>query len=299
MNVFQAIVLGVIQGLTEFLPVSSTGHLRVLPALFGWDDPGAPFTAIIQLGTTLAVLIYFRKDLWNAITGWIKGLRGGDAAKTTDARMGWAIIIGTIPIIIFGYFFKDQIENQLRSLYVVAWTLIAMSGVMLAADQLGKKKRGLKSVKLLDGLWVGLWQCISLIPGASRSGSTISGALFAGFDRSTCARLSFLLSVPAITAAAVFAMREHSSLLLDPAMATNIWVANIVSFFAGYAAIAFLISFLQRHSLLVFIVYRVLVGILLLVLLQIGFLTPFQGMPAEEAPAPSPGVIQPMITPTQ
>ncbi|MFN7171274.1 MAG: undecaprenyl-diphosphate phosphatase [Fimbriimonadaceae bacterium] len=299
MNVFQAIVLGVIQGLTEFLPVSSTGHLRVLPALFGWEDPGAPFTAVIQLGTTLAVLIYFRKDLWNAVTGWIKGLRGGEAAKTTDARMGWAIIIGTIPIIIFGFTFKDQIENQLRSLYVVAWTLIAMSGVMLAADQMGKKKRGLTSVKWLDGLWVGLWQCIALIPGASRSGSTITGALFAGFDRSTAARFSFLLSVPAITAAAIFAMREHSSMLVDPAMATNIWVANIVSFFAGYAAIAFLISFLQRHSLLVFIVYRVLLGILLLVLLQIGFLTPFQGMPVEDAPPPPPSVVQPMSPPPQ
>jgi undecaprenyl-diphosphatase len=295
-DLIQAIVLGILQGLTEFLPISSTAHIRIVPALLGWNDPGSAFTAVIQLGTLLAVLIYFRKELGHAIAGWAKGLRGGEAARTFDARMGWAVFIGTIPIIVCALLFDKQIENELRSLQIIAYSLIGMGILLLIAERAAKRKRELEDVKPLDGLLVGLFQCISLIPGSSRSGSTITGGLFAGFDRSAAARFSFLLSVPSVFAAAVFEVVKYRDIFSGPLLLPAI-VANGFSFVVGYWSIGFLLRFLQTKSVLVFVIYRVVLGIIILVLLAQGVLDPAAGAKKEES---RPGVasVHPSLTTT-
>lgn len=277
MDLIQAIVLGIVQGLTEFLPISSTAHLRLVPSLFGWDDPGAAFTASIQLGTLAAIVAYFAKDLWVAFRAWLGSFRGGEAARTPQARMGWAIVVGTIPIGICGILFKDAIEGSLRSLYVISASLIGMGVLMLLAERFGAQRRGTGEVTVKDGLWVGLWQAIALIPGASRSGSTITGALIAGFDREAAARFSFLLSVPAILIAGVFSVVEHRKELLGENLLPMV-MANVFSFIFGYVSIAFLIRFLQRHGIRVFVLYRVVIGLLLLYLLWTGALAPMTGI---------------------
>lgn len=281
MDLIQAVVLGIVQGFTEFLPISSTAHVRVVPSLLGWDDPGAAFTAAIQLGSLLAILIYFRRELGGAFLGWAKSLRGGDAARTPEARLGWAIVVGTIPIGVFGLMFQDEIEGSLRSLYVIAFALIGMGVLMMVGDTRPDTKFKLEDTSWRDGLWVGLWQAIALIPGASRSGSTITGALFAGMDRPTAARFSFLLSVPAIFLAGVFSIKAHATELLRGGL-MPLLVANALSFVTGYIAIAFLIRYLQSRGPLLFVAYRILLGALLLVLLRMGYLDPLAGLP--EAP---------------
>lgn len=277
MDLIQAIVLGIVQGLTEFLPISSTAHLRIVPSLLGWNDPGAAFTASIQLGTLVAIVAYFAKDLYVALRGWLGSFRGGEAARTPEAKMGWAIVVGTIPIGICGFVFKDAIEGSLRSLYVIAFSLIGMGALMLVADSIGAKRRGTDSVTPKDGLWVGLWEAAALIPGASRSGSTITGALFAGFDRAAAARFSFLLSVPAILIAGVFSIAEHRKELLGDNLVPML-VANLFSFVFGYLSIAFLIRFLQRRGIRAFVLYRVVLGVIVLYLLWTGLLAPMTGI---------------------
>ena len=276
MGLIEALILGLVQGLTEFLPISSTAHVRILPALLGWPDPGAAFTAVIQLGTLLAVLIFFRTDLWRAAKGWVLSFGDPEARATPEARMGWAIFFGTIPIVVFGLLFKNQIETSLRSLNVIAWALVGMGLLLLLAERIPNRRRGIETVRIRDGLLVGIWQALALIPGASRSGSTITGALLAGFDRSTAARFSFLLSVPAIAAAAVLSLKEHREVLMGPQLPA-VLVANVAAFVSGYAAIAFLIRFLQTRSVLVFVVYRVLLGLVILILLAQGVLHPYEG----------------------
>src|SRR5215213_3095865 len=183
MSVLEAIVLGVVQGLTEFLPISSTGHLRIVPALAGWEDPGSAFTAVIQMGTTVAVLIYFRRDLWRIAVAWLDSVRRRGRRRDLDARLGWYIVLGTIPIAVLGLALHDQIENGARDLYLIGSALIVFGLVMLAADRLGPQRRGLETMTARDGLIVGAAQAIALIPGISRSGATISAGLFAGLDR--------------------------------------------------------------------------------------------------------------------
>ncbi len=284
MGIIEAILLGIVQGLTEFLPISSTAHLRIVPALFGWEDPGAAFTAVIQLGTLVAVLVYFRKDLVSALAGWVKSLYNPKFRNTVESRMGWAIFVGTIPIVVLGVLLKHKIENDFRSLNVIAGSLIGMGLLLFIAEGAGRKNRELKDVKVKDGLWVGLFQAIALIPGASRSGSTISGGLFAGFDRATAARFSFLLSVPSVLAAAVFSLKEHASAFQGPLLVPAI-VANIAALISGYAAIAFLISYLQKHGSMVFIVYRVALGLVIFGLLMAGVLKPQTGaQPLSDSP---------------
>src|SRR4051794_8146895 len=178
MSIFEAIVLGIVQGLTEFLPISSTGHLRIVPAFVGWDDPGSAFTAVIQLGTTLAVLIYFRQDLWRIARAWLGSLRQPTSEhRSLNARLGWYIVIGTIPIGIFGLIFKDQIEHGARSLYLIGTALIVFGLVMLLAERMATQRRGVESMTARDGLWVGVAQALALVPGVSRSGATISAGL--------------------------------------------------------------------------------------------------------------------------
>lgn len=275
-NLLQAAFYGLLQGLTEFLPISSSAHIRIAPALLGWDDPGAAFTANIQLGTILAVLIYFRKELVAACSGWWAGLRDQSLRTTSEYKMGTAILVGTLPIILLGFGLKKIIETELRSLYIVAGMLIFMGLLLATAEKFGKRTRDLESVDSRDGFVVGLWQVLSLIPGASRSGSTITGAMFAGFDRATAAKFSFLLSVPSITLAAFYTMfkeREHLG-----AMVPELLLANLVSFIVGYACIAWLLKMLQTRSTIGFVIYRVALGALILALLGSGQLTAFQGM---------------------
>lgn len=281
MGTLEAIIMGIVQGLTEFLPISSTAHIRVLPALLSWPDPGAAFTAVIQLGTLLAVLIYFRKELARAFLGWFRSLYDRSARNTVDARIGWGILVGTFPIVVFGLLFKDKIEHDLRSLHVVAGALILMGVALAMADRFGKRNRSESDARVVDGLWVGVFQAIALIPGASRSGSTIIGAMLRGFDRAAAARYSFLLSVPSIFAAAVLEVLSERAHLADLGWGAVIW-ANVAAFVVGYASIAFLIRWLQTRSLAPFVWYRLALGFLLLSLMAQGILRPDTGLPTQD-----------------
>jgi undecaprenyl-diphosphatase len=261
----QAIVLGIVQGLTEFLPVSSTGHLRIVPAFFGWDDPGAAFTAVTQLGTMAAVLVYFRRDLWNIALAWVRSVWARERApQDADARLGWYIILGTIPIAIFGFAFKDPIENEFRTLELIGTTLVVFSFVMLGAESASKRDRQLSDLTRRDGLIIGFAQALALVPGISRSGATISAGLFLNFDRTTAARYSFLLSVPAVVLSGLFELRHIGEGGGAPAGATAL--ATVLAFVVGYLSIAFLLRYLVRHSIGVFAAYRVIVGAVVIAL---------------------------------
>jgi undecaprenyl-diphosphatase len=268
MSSFEAIVLGLVQGLTEFLPISSSGHLRIVPALLGWEDPGTGFTAVIQLGTMAAVLIYFRAELWNIARAWLSELRTPIPRASPDARLGWFIILGTIPIGIFGIIFGDQIESGGRDLYLIGSALILFSFVMLLAEHVATRTRRLTEMKGRDGVFIGFAQALALIPGVSRSGATISAGLFRGFDRLSAARYSFLLSVPAVVLSGLFELRKIGEPGEPPVGATVI--ATVVAFVAGYISIAWLLRYLTTHSLRVFVVYRIALGALVLVLTAAG-----------------------------
>ena len=269
MSVFEAIVLGVVQGLTEFLPVSSTAHLRIVPAFAGWEDPGAAFTAVVQLGTMAAVLLYFREDLIRIARAWLRSLREREARRELDARLGWYILIGTIPIGIFGLIFKDQIENGARDLYLIGTALIVLGLALLAAERVATHDRPLERITTRDGIAMGFAQALALVPGVSRSGATITAGLFLGFDRPSAARFSFLLSVPAVVLSGLF---EFATNLSDDRRAGlgALAIATVFAFIVGYASIAILLRYLARHTTIVFVVYRVALGSLVLVLVATG-----------------------------
>jgi undecaprenyl-diphosphatase len=259
---FQAIVLGIVQGLTEFLPISSTAHLRIVPAFAGWPDPGAAFTAVVQLGTMAAVLIYFRDDLWRIARTWFISLRHPEHRQDLDARMGWYIGLGTIPIAIFGFIFRDQIESGGRNLYLIGSMLIAAGLVLFAADYTSRRERDLTTLNSRDGTIIGFAQAAALIPGVSRSGATMSAGLFLGLDREAAARYSFLLSVPAVVLSGLFELRKIGGEGAAGAVPTVI--ATLLAFVVGYASIALLLRYLVRHNLSVFVVYRVVLGLLVI-----------------------------------
>jgi undecaprenyl-diphosphatase len=267
MSTFEAIVLGVVQGLTEFLPISSSGHILIVPAFCGWEDPGSAFTAIIQLGTMAAVLLYFRKDLWSIASTWLRSLRDPALRSHRDARMGWYLIVATIPISVFGLAFSDQIENGTRDLYLTGSMLIFFGVVLEAADRVAKRTRSIEDVTNRDGIAIGFAQALALIPGVSRSGATISAGLFLGLDRASAARFSFLLSVPAVVLSGLFELRHAGS---GGASTSAVVLATLASFVVGYAAIAWLLKYLASHSLRVFVVYRVALGVIVLVLTAAG-----------------------------
>jgi undecaprenyl-diphosphatase len=274
MSLLQSIVLGIVQGLTEFLPISSSAHLRIIPAFFGWSDPGAEFTAIIQLGTMAAVVIYFRRDLWNVATTWFRSLTRPRLRADLNARMGWYLIIGTIPIGIIGFLFRHQIETGARSLYLMGIMLIVLGLLLGAADSLGSKKRTVESVTRKDAIVVGLAQALALIPGVSRSGATITAGLVMGLDREAAARFSFLLSVPAIVLSGLYELTKElgGSGSMDAGFGSVV-VATVVSFIVGYASIAFLLRWLTKHGLYIFVVYRVALGLIVLILAGSGAIT--------------------------
>jgi len=264
MTALQAIVEGIVQGLTEFLPISSTAHLRIVPAFLGWDDPGAAFTAVVQLGTMLAVVTYFRADLWNIARGWAAGLRDPSRRRTEESRLGWYIVVGTIPIAILGLVFKDPIENEFRTLELIGSALIVFSLVILAAERVSRRDRGLDAMTARDGLLIGCAQALALVPGVSRSGATITAGLFLNFDRTTAARYSFLLSVPAVVLSGLFELRHVGDGSGAPVGATI--VATALAFVTGYAAIAWLLRWVAHHSIAIFAAYRMALGAIVIAL---------------------------------
>jgi len=270
-DLLQAIVLGIVQGLTEFLPISSSGHLRIVPAFMGWEDPGAAFTAVIQLGTMAAVVLYFRADLWRITTTWLASLRDPTRRSELDARVGWYLIFGTIPICIFGLAFRHQIENGARDLYLIGTTLIVLGVVLLIAEKVSTRERALESLTRRDAIVIGFAQALALVPGVSRSGATITAGLFLGFDRVAAARFSFLLSVPAVVLSGLFELRgvidgsAEGGVGLGPTA-----VATLLAFVSGYASIAFLLKFLTTHTTGVFVAYRIVLGVAVLVLAGTG-----------------------------
>lgn len=282
MNLFQAIILGIVQGLTEFLPISSSAHLRFVPALLGWADPGAAFTAIIQIGTLLAVLIYFAKDIVSIAGAVISGLMRGKPLETDESKMGWMIAAGTLPIVVFGLVFKHHIETTLRSLYIVSASMILLAIVLSIAEwhvrrrtDEGLRGKSIKEVTWLDAIVIGFAQAMALIPGSSRSGVTITGGLFMNLDRETAARFSFLLSLPSVFAAGILELYQtRQEIMASSDNLLNIVVASLFAFIVGYLSIAFLLSYLRRHTTTIFIVYRLLVGTSLLVLIASGKLLP-------------------------
>ena len=271
-SLLEAVVLGLVQGLTEFLPISSTAHLRIVPAFAGWEDPGAAFTAVTQLGTMLAVLVYFRADLSRIARAWLGSLRDPQAVRRDlDARLGWYIVLGTVPIGICGVLFKDQIETGARDLYLIGSALIVLALVLLLAELVGRRDRGTEEIKTKDGFTIGLAQTLALVPGVSRSGATITAGLFMGLDRPAAARFSFLLSVPAVVLSGLL---ELGTLLSgeegESGTVLSVAVATLLAFVTGYASIAFLLRFLATHSTVVFVVYRVVLGSLVLALAASG-----------------------------
>jgi len=272
-GLIEAIVLGLVQGLTEFLPISSTAHLRIVPELLGWGDPGAAFSAVIQLGTVAAVLIYFRRDLWNLTAAALRSLMNRRPLETTESRLAWFVLLGTIPIGVAGLVFKGVIETRLRSLYVISASLMVLAVVLWIVERTASHRRTLEEMTVRDGLAIGLWQCLALVPGASRSGTTITGGLSLGLRREDAARYSFLLSIPATTLAGVFELKHLLEAADRPSTAALV-AGTAVAFASGMAAIAGLLHYLRTRTMAVFVVYRLLLGGALLALLWAGVLPP-------------------------
>ena len=284
MSWFESLILGLVQGLTEFLPVSSSAHLRLTAAFAGWEDPGAAFTAITQIGTETAVLIYFRKDIARIISAWFRSLTNKAMRSDHDAQMGWLVIIGSIPIGVLGVTLKDQIEGPFRDLRITATTLIVMGIILGVADRLAardeaggkhraaKERKSLKDLSVKDGLIYGVCQAMALVPGVSRSGATISGGLLMGYTREAAARYSFLLAIPAVLASGAFELKDASEgghVSWGPTV-----FATIIAFLVGYAVIAWFMKFITTRSFMPFVYYRILLGILIIVLVSVGALSP-------------------------
>ncbi|MFF0113296.1 undecaprenyl-diphosphate phosphatase [Streptomyces prasinus] len=284
MSWFESLILGLVQGLTEFLPVSSSAHLRLTAAFSGWEDPGAAFTAITQIGTEAAVLIYFRKDIARILSAWTRSLTDKGMRRDPDARMGWLVIVGSLPIGVLGLTLKDQIEGPFRDLRLTAVMLIGMGIVLGVADRLAardekggrhrspKQRKSLDDLTVKDGLVYGFCQALALIPGVSRSGATISGGLFMGYRREAAARYSFLLAIPAVLASGLFELKdatEGGHVTWGPTI-----FATVVAFVVGYAVIAWFMKFITTKSFMPFVWYRIALGVVILVLVGMGVLSP-------------------------
>ncbi|MFI8286016.1 MULTISPECIES: undecaprenyl-diphosphate phosphatase [Streptomyces] len=291
MSWFESFILGLVQGLTEFLPISSSAHLRLTAAFAGWHDPGAAFTAITQIGTEAAVLIYFRKDITTIVGAWCRSVvamvrRDGSMRGDHDAQLGWLVIIGSIPIGVLGVTLKDQIEGPFRDLRLIATTLIVMGLVLGLADRLAARAetgggrhranggKTLRDLGVRDGLIYGCCQALALVPGVSRSGATISGGLLMGYTREAAARYSFLLAVPAVLASGFYELRDAGE--GHVAWGQTVF-ATLVAFVVGYAVIAWFMRFITTRSFMPFVYYRVALGILIFILVAAGVLSPHAG----------------------
>ena len=273
MDFWQALLLGVVEGITEFLPVSSTGHLTIVEKLLGLsvDDRGVTaFTAVIQVGAILGSIVYFRSDIIRLAGAWFRGLANAGARTERDYKMAWLVIAGSIPIGIVGFLARDLVTGPLRSLWFVVAGLVVWSFVMIAAERVGRQDRGEESLTLKDSLVVGLFQCIALIPGVSRSGATISAGLFRGLDRVSATRLAFFLAIPALTAAGVFeAVGSADDIASSVGWGPTI-VATVVSLVVALAAIAWLLRIVARFPITVFVAYRLVLAAVVAVLLLTG-----------------------------
>lgn len=272
MSWLQVVVLSVVQGLTEFLPISSSGHLAIVSRLFFSGDAGASFTAVSQLGTEAAVLVYFARDIARILKAWFRGLFVKTDRDNVDYRLGWYVIIGSIPIGVIGFLFKDAIRSEVRSLWVIATAMLVFSGVIAAAEYFGRQNRHVGQLTWRDGLLVGLAQCLALVPGVSRSGATISAGLFLGIDRPLAARFGFLLAIPAVFASGLFSLPDAFEPAGPGMSATGLqlFVSVVITFVIGYAAIAWLLRFLANHAMYWFVGYRVVLSLTLMVLLATG-----------------------------
>lgn len=282
MSLIEAIILGIVQGLTEFLPISSTGHLTLAGKFMGLISDKNPehwtsFIAVIQLGTMLSIFVYFWKDLWNILTEFLQQnlqRRVQYSKQSTNSKLGWMIILGTIPIVVIGLLFKDMIEGALtKNLFVISGSLIVLAIILAVAEKTAKFKKNIEDITVLDSILIGLAQAVALIPGSSRSGTTITGGLFLGLKRDVAARFSFLLSVPAVLASGVLQLIE-SLKYINYDLTVNLIVATIVSAVSGYLAIDFLLKFLKKNTTFVFVYYRIALGVLILVLLYSNIINP-------------------------
>ncbi|MCS6816312.1 MAG: undecaprenyl-diphosphatase UppP [Blastocatellia bacterium] len=278
MTMVEAIVLGLVQGLTEFLPISSTAHLRIIPALLKeldptrpWNDPGAPASAVIQLGTLAAVLSYFRHEVGELTGAFVRALVRGRPLETFPARLAWLIGLGTIPIIIGGLAFEPFILTGARSLVVIAGALIGLALLLLVAECVSSRRRELTEVTARDAVIIGIAQALALIPGSSRSGTTITAGLFLGFTREAAARFSFLLSIPSVTLSGLYELYTIRHQLVG-AYSVPLLVATLLAGISGYLAIEFLLRYLRTHTTYLFVVYRLVLGSLLLVLVKLGLI---------------------------
>ncbi|MBB2956467.1 undecaprenyl-diphosphate phosphatase [Pseudoclavibacter helvolus] len=278
MSWFDAVILGLVQALTEFLPISSSAHIRIVGEWIGVQDPGATFTAIIQLGTEAAVLVYFWGDIKRIITRWFASLRGSVPRNDPDARMGWLIIFGSIPIVVLGFLLQSLIRDQFRSLWIVAFTLIIFGVILGLADIFGKRAKALKDLNTRDGIVYGFAQALALIPGVSRSGGTITAGRIMGYDRPSAARYSFLLAVPAVFGSGFYELVSafgEAEGAEAPVVGTII--ATIISFVVGLVVIKYLMAYLNKGSFLPFVVYRIALGTLIIILLSFGLMDPTGG----------------------
>jgi len=279
---FEAIILGLVQGLTEFLPISSSAHLRIVGEFLGQEDPGAAFTAITQLGTETAVVIYFWHDITRIISKWAKALFRKVPQSDPDVRLGWFIILGSVPIVVLGIAFQDAIETTLRSLWIVAFTLILFGILLGIADYVGKKELRLKQLTWPHAIVFGFAQAMALIPGVSRSGGTITAGLFLGYDRRAAARYSFLLAIPAVFGSGLY--QVYKTITCDPATGdlcvpevfdpAQTLVATLIAGIVGFVVIAFFMSYISKRSFLPFVIYRIALGGVLIALLLTGTIQP-------------------------
>ncbi|MGQ0573879.1 MAG: undecaprenyl-diphosphate phosphatase [Pseudonocardia sp.] len=271
MSWLEVIVLGIVQGLTEFLPISSSAHLRLTSEVFFDRDAGAAFTAVTQLGTEAAVLIYFARDIGHLVATWFRGITDAAVRATPDYRLAWLVIIGTIPIGVLGLLFENQIQTAARNLWLIATTLVVFGLLLGLAERVGRQRVELRQMKLADGIILGFAQAMALIPGVSRSGGTITAGLFLGLTREAAVRYSFLLAIPAVVAAGIFQIPDVFA--GDGPSGAQMVVATVIAFGLGYASIAWLLRYVARHSVYVFVWYRVALGLLVFLALGAGWIS--------------------------
>jgi len=271
MTWLEVLVLGLVQGLTEFLPISSSAHLRIVSEVFFGRDAGAAFTAVTQLGTEAAVLIYFARDIGRLALTWLRGLRDPAARREPEYRLAWLVILGTLPIGVLGLAFEDQIQTAARNLWLIATTLVAFGLLLGLAERVGRQKVDLERMTVGQGVTLGFAQAMALIPGVSRSGGTITAGLFLGLTRPAAVRYSFLLAIPAVVASGIFQIPDV--LAGDGATVPQLAVATLIAFGVGFAVIAWLLRYVERHSVYVFVWYRVVLGLVLFAALGAGWIS--------------------------
>ncbi|MBA4608920.1 MULTISPECIES: undecaprenyl-diphosphate phosphatase [Aeromicrobium] len=272
MDLLRSVILGIVQGLTEFLPISSSAHLAIVPQLLGWEDPGAAYTAVVQIGTELAVILYFWRDIWTIGSGWVRGVFSAQARQQPEWRMGWFIIIGSLPIVILGLLLEDLIDREFRNLWFIGSMLIILGLVLGLAERIGRKTKPIGDLRTRDAILLGLAQACALVPGVSRSGATISMGLFLGYERQAATRYAFLLAIPAVVGAGVYKLKDipggENAYGIGPTI-----VGTVVSFVVGLAVIHWLLQYVSNHSYKPFVIYRVALGSLVLILLWAGVIT--------------------------